>query len=184
MTTHPKNTLMSMGQELPTVTKNLRAAIDNIDATKVAVQEQIDALENQVMSAMASASIVWIREKAYSLSPTYSFITSGTFGIDNVTDWGIFDPNVDTGRPYYNVFLDTDVTSGSPVLEETKQYNRQIEFPIVYDHIHHTTGLDGSYGLLDKLSSMDDGKALTLANETQYTGILKIADKYSGEKIW
>jgi hypothetical protein len=188
VTTHPKNTLMSMGQELPTVTQNLRGAVDNIDATKAAVQEQIDALEDQVMSAMASASIVWIANKRTSLNPTWSYITSGAFGTLNVTQWGIYDPSQRKSSPLYNRYLDTDVTSAgygsTPASEETKQYNRQIEFPIVYDHIHHVTGLNGSYGLQAKLDSLDDGRALTLANEEQYTAILKISDKYSGEKKW
>jgi hypothetical protein len=184
VTTHPKNTLMSMSQELPTVTDNLRTSIDNIDATKEAIQEQIDALEDQVMAAMASASIVWIANKRTALNPSYSYMTSGAFGTLNVTQWGIYDPTKLPGSPLRNVYTDVNVTSAGyanpTATAETEQYNRQIEFPIVYDHIHHVTGLTGSYGLQEKLDALDDGRSLTLANEEQYTAILKISDKYSG----
>jgi hypothetical protein len=177
---HPKNTLISMSQELPQVTSNLRTSLDAMDEAISTLNNQKAALEDQVMAAMASSSIVWINEKKDELNPSYSAITSGGFGTLNVTQWAIVNPVKPDGGVHYVIYDDLDVTSGAPSAGETQQYNRQIEFPIVYDHIHHTTGLDGSYGIDDRISALEDGRDLTLANEEQYTAILKISDKYSG----
>lgn len=180
MATHPKSTLISMSQELPQVTQNLRTSLDAIDEATNTLNEQKDALEDQVMAAMASASIVWITQKKDSLNPFYSVVTSGGFGTLNVTQWAIVNPAQPGGGIHYVIYDDLDVTSGAPSAGITQQYNRQIEFPVVYDHIHHVTGLTGSYGINDRISALEDGRDLTLANEEQYTAILKISDKYSG----
>jgi len=177
---HPKNTLITMSQELPQVNQGLALSLEQIAAEKVRLQEQKDALEDQVMAAMVSASTIWIINKKNSLNPTWSYAISGTYGVDNVTDWGIFDPSKRKSDPLYNRYLDTQVTSGSPALPETQQYNRQIEFPIVYDQIHHVSGMDGTYGIDDAISSLDDGATVTVANAAQSNKVLKIANRYSG----
>lgn len=157
-------------EDLPDTISQLDISISNIG-------DQIEFLENdktaveRSMTIMTSAASGWMDEKAAELSPAASAITSGSWGIDNLTDWAIVSAGLKS------IYGSDQVTSGAPSAAETKQYNRQIDFPLAYDHINHSLGTDGTYGLNVKISNLEAAESLQESNRAAFKGFLKAYDR-------
>jgi hypothetical protein len=156
-------------ESLPDTITQLETSIEKID-------DQIDFLTNdqtgvnESMSMMTTAASAWMFSKRDSINPTYSVITSGTWGVDNLTDWGIVNSAFPPGSPSYNVYTSGQVTSAGG---DIPQYRRHEDFPEAYDHINHDLGTDGTYGIADKISKLGTAKTLQQTNKTKYEGFLK-----------
>jgi len=156
-------------ESLPDTITQLETSIEKID-------DQIDFLTNdqtgvtESMSMMTTAALAWMGAKATALNPTYSVVTSGTWGVDNLTDWCIVDPGEAPGTPLYKIYSWGEVTSAGA---DIPQYRRQDDFPEAYDHINHDLGTDGTYGIADKISKLGTAKTLQQTNKTKYEGFLK-----------
>ena len=153
--------------------------VANLDEALNGIQEQRDNLQNDwygvsaSMSMMTTAAELWMENKADELDVTYVVETSGSWGISNLTQWGITDPAAPPGGVNYNQYTDADVTSGAPSATETQQYNRQIDFPEAYNHINQDLGLNGTYGIKDKIQKLTVAENLTIINRNKYAGFLK-----------
>jgi len=168
--------IQKMVDDLPAVIENLDLSITKIDTTINTLQGQQDAIEDFVQSNMVTASDAWIVAKKNELNPTYVVCTSGNYGITNLTEWAIVTPSCTP--PLTIIYSDVDVTSGAPSAAETQQYNRQLEFPILYDFIYDDLSVDGTYGLDDKIDKLDTAKSLQQKNRTMYEDVLKSLSKY------
>ena len=137
------------------------------------------------MGVMTSASDDWTAWKASDLG-SYQVSSWGNYGTLNLTQWHIYDvtsePNNPATNPSYVVYDSSDVTSAGPVSTNTeaRQYDRQIEFPLAYEHIHDSLGVTpGTYGIVEKKAALTKGKTLQTNNEAKYSEVLKIYDKYN-----
>ncbi len=158
--------------DLPNTISQLDTAIENIDDQITFLQDDQTGA-NHIMSMMTTAATVWMDVKATELHPAANVATSGSWGISNLTEWAI----VTAGKPIYT---DTDVTSGAPSAGETQHYNRQIDFPLAYDHINHSLGTDGTYGLSDKATNLGTARTLQVSNREAFSAILKAYDRNNG----
>lgn len=160
-------------EDIPEVITQLDAAIEKIEDQISFLQDDQTGVEH-VMSMMTTAASAWMDIKAAELDAiSASAVTSGSWGISNLTDWAI----VCAGTPIYGW---GQVTSGAPSAAETQQYNRQIDFPLAYDHIYHSLGTDGTYGLDAKISNLQTGKSLQESNRSAFKGFLKAYDRNNG----
>ncbi len=160
-------------EDLPNTISQLDTAIVNID-DQISFLQDDQTGANQVMSMMTTAASAWMDLKAAELDPVLaSAATSGSWSISNLTDWAI----VCAGQPVYSW---GEVTSGAPSAAETQQYNRQIDFPVAYDHINKSLATDGTYGLADKITNLGTAKTLQESNRDAYSDILKAYDRNNG----
>lgn len=155
--------------------------ISQLDTSIESINEQIDFLTDDslgvsaVMSMMTTAASGWMDDKAFDLNPSYQVITSGSWGINNLIEWAIVDPAL--GLDSYIVYTDVDVTSGAPSATETQQFNRQLDFPEAYDHLNHDLGIDGTYGIYDKIDKLNISLGLQTINRDKYKTFLKAYDR-------
>lgn len=155
--------------------------ISNLDSGIYELNTSIDGLTDEKssiewgMSVMTSASDWYLDWWSNVYGGTV--MTSGDYGVTNVTEWAIVDTSKPSGGWDYVVYSDTDVTSGSPGSYLTEQYNRQIGFPDAYDHIYKTNGLDGTYGIDARKSGLNTGKGLMEDNRDFYSTVLKVYDR-------
>ena len=178
----PSSNLRDLVSDLPGVIENLQTSITNIDGVLTILGQQKNAVENDVMGIMTSASDDWGAWKANDLNPTYSFVTSGSYGTTNITEWAIVDPVQPSQGVNYVIYTSAMVTSAGPAADssEARQYDRQIEFVNAYEHVNDAVGISpGTYGIDEKISALTDGKTLAQNNEAKYTEVLKIYDKYN-----
>lgn len=176
----PSSNLRDLVSDLPGVIEKLQTSISNIDDALTTLGEQKDAVEDDVMGIMTSASDEWGAWKANALNPTYTFVTSGSYGTTNITQWAITNPAVTKNQSV--VYTSAMVTSAGPAADNTeaRQYDRQIEFVNSYEHVNDAVGVSpGTYGIDEKISALTDGKTLAQNNEAKYTEVLKIYDKYN-----
>jgi hypothetical protein len=171
-------------QLLQDLVDTLPDTISQLDTSLVKVDEQIDFLQDDlagvevVMSMMTTAASGWMYTKQQEYGATHKVITSGGWGISNLTDWVIVDTTVTNPNFLtYKVFSWGEVTSGAPSAAETQQYNRQIDFLQAYDHIYHDNGLTGTYGINDKITNLQTAKSLQQTNKTAFEGFLKVYDR-------
>ncbi len=161
-------------EDLPDTISQLDTAISNIEEQVQFLTDDKTAVEFS-MSTMTSAASGWMFDKAAELGFTKSkVITSGTWSIDNLTDWAIVSAGLDA------VYGSDFVTSGAPSAAETQHFNRQIDFPLAYDHINHGLATDGTYGLDDKITNLGTAKTLQESNRTAFEGFLKAYDRNNG----
>ncbi len=165
---------------LPDTIQNLNISIDGLTDTIADLGSQQAALEIEVMGPMTSASNDWGIALQAGSYPSYTRITSGTYGVDNITDWGIVNTAVPKSNPGYNQFKSNAVTSAGPAEDndEAAQYNRQQQFPEVYTHIHDSLSSTKSYGIEDRATKLGTALTLQTGNEAKMTTVLKIYAKY------
>lgn len=166
--------LDSLIDDLPNTVSQLDTAIENIEEQVAFLNDDKTAVEH-VMSMMTTAASGWMFDKADELGYNRGSVRiSGSWGVDNLTDWGI--------APVYptTVYGSDFVTSGAPALPETQHYNRQIDFPVAYDHINHGLATDGTYGLDDKITNLGVAQTLQESNRTAFSGFLKSYARNNG----
>lgn len=172
--------LRDLVEALPLVIVNINKSIDNIDTTSRQLLDQQQAIEQSVMALMTSASSDWIDWKT---TTTYSGVasahTSGGYGTTNLHDWCIVSAGT---HPLYKLYSWGEVTSAGPQADnsEARQYNRQINFPNAYEHIHDDLSVDpGTYGIEDRISKLARARLLQVNNKEKYIEVAKIYQKYT-----
>ena len=164
---------------LPDTISNLNSGIIELNTSIDGLTDEKAAVEWS-MSVMTTGSDWYLDYRAGVYGGTV--ITSGAYGVENVTEWAIVDVGKPPGGIHYVIFSDTDVTSGSPSYM-TQQYNRQIGFTEAHDHIHRTNDLAyGTYGIDARKSGLNTGMGLMELNRDKYATVLKVYDRVLREK--
>lgn len=173
--------LEKLVETLPDTITQLDTQIAKIDSTVADITADQTAV-GEVMSNMTTASNAWIVDKsneilALTLVKGVTAQYGGTYGVSDVDDWSILSagyiPN-DDRWPAKLVYDDTFVVSAAPVSgAETRQYNRQVDFPEAYDHLTKAPGTDGTYGVNSRITSLGTAKTLAQANQTAFKTFLK-----------
>ena len=163
---------------LPDTVRNLTTGTYELNTSINALTDEQSAIEWS-MSVMTTGSDWYLDYRAGVYGGTV--ITSGAYGVENVTEWAIVDPTKPPGSVNYVIYSDTDVTSGSPSYT-TKQYNRQIGFPVAYDHIHKVNSLTGTYGIAARKTGLNTGLGLMEKNRDKYQEAFRVYDRVLREK--
>ena len=165
---------------LPITIAQLDESLVNIDLQREYIQNDWFGVSAS-MSMMTTASDQWQIDKAAVLSVDFAASAFGNYGDINLTQWHIYDSTVEPrtpSNPAYIQFDSGDVTSGAPsAYFDTQQYNRQIDFPQGYNHIHQEIGLDGTYGLKKRKSNLKIAEDLTTVNRDKYARFLIAYDR-------
>lgn len=173
--------LEKLVETLPDTITQLDTQIAKIDSTIADITADQIAVDG-VMSTMTTGATAWISVKtdeilALTLVKGVTANFGGSFGVSDVDDWSILSagyiPN-DDRWPAKLAYDDTFVVSAAPVSgAETRQYNRQVDFPEAYDHLTKTPGTDGTYGVNSRITSLGTAKTLAQANQTAFKTFLK-----------
>lgn len=156
---------------------SLPITISQLDESLINIDDQRDFLYDDwfgvsaSMSMMTTAASGWMYEKAAELGFNKASVQiSGSWGDDNLIEWAIIDKTL---GEFNVVYSDASVASGAPSATETQQYNRQLDFPAAYDHIWRDIGLNGTYGIEDKISKLTIAEDLQTINRDKYSTVLK-----------
>jgi hypothetical protein len=161
-------------EDLPDTIAQLDVSLDKIGDQIEFLGEDQAGVEH-VMSMMTTAASGWMYIKADELGfNKASVITSGSWGVDNLIEWAIL-----SAGPGTKVFSWGEVVSGAPAEIETQHYNRQLDFPEAYLHLNQDLGLDGTYGILDKIVKLEVAETLQALNRTKFTRFLKAYERNS-----
>lgn len=169
---------------LPEAIENASTAIVGLSAQKVDLQDQISAIENIVLSEETSASDGYLVQKALDLGATEcggtcSVCTSGDYGVSNLTEWAIVSGGCPSS-PHIVVWSDSDLSPSGGSPEDNAQYQRQVNFPEAYGHIHDPLGTAfGTYGLQGLIDGIDIGLDIQHKNRNKWETVLDIYDDFT-----
>ena len=163
---------------LPDTFSNLTTGTYELNTSINGLTDEQSAIE-WAMSVMTTGSDWYLDYRAGIFGGTV--VTSGAYGVSNVTEWAIVDTSKPEGSVNYVIYSDTDVISGSPSYT-TKQYNRQIGFAEAYDHIHKVNSLTGTYGIDARKTGLTTGLGLMEANRDKYQAVFRVYDRILREK--
>jgi len=172
--------LQEMVDALPSLLDGLNAGIVNLNTSIDSLTDEKSAVE-WTQTVMTTGASAWMAQKRDDINPLYTVKVSGSYGIDNLHQWAIVDPNWGGGRYVY--YSGSMVVSASPTtLPETQQYNRQVAFPHTYTHIHKVNSLTGTYGIDAKKTNLTTGLGLMEANRDKYEHLYSAYDRVLREK--
>lgn len=166
--------LTEMVNGYPQTISDLEDSIAALEVIITDLGEQRQAIENEVLAPLTSASNVYGEAKADSYGVVYSFCTSGSYGVSNLTEWAV----VSGGCPpddHNVVFKDSDVSS----TVDAEQYQRQLDFAEAYGHIHDEVGASGTYGIADTVTNLQTGKNIQTINKNKIEAVKTVYEKFT-----
>lgn len=175
-------TKVKLSEMVTTYNEEISAAERQITALTVLTDdltEQKQAIENIVLSALTSASDIYLNNQVtnFQTSGGYPFatkITSGGYGTSNLTEWKIYSGNTPP-FPSGAVILKSDSPSASQA-----QKDRQDDFEEAYGHINDDIDVGtGTYGILAKRSNLNTGKSVLTKNKNKLETVVEIYERYT-----
>lgn len=151
---------------------NLTLGLTSVSASISDLQDQKDEAEN-TLSVITSASDEWGEAKADSYGLIYSWCTSGDYGISNLTEWAVVSGSC--SGSHVVVYTWSDVTSAT----EYDQWRRKLDFDEIYDHIHDSVDLNGTYGLSANITNLQTAQDVLQADKNKYEKLVDVYGRYA-----
>jgi len=150
---------------------DLTVGLTSISASIVDLQDQVSAAEN-TLSDITSATDAWGAAKASTLSSMYTFCSSGSYGVSNLTEWAIVSGGCTP--PHFIMYTWTDVTCAG----EPDQWFRKLDFDSIYDHINDSVDVSGTYGLEANITNLQTAESVLEADKDKYEELIQTYGRY------
>jgi len=176
--------LGEMVNSYPTTISNIDKQIASLNPVISDLNDQKTAIENLVLAPLKDDSDIYLSQKAIELTGvgacnpvSCTVCTYGGYGVSNLTDWIIVSAGAVCPNPV-SVWSPGDLDPLGTV-EESEQYQRQLDFAEAYGHITDAIGTNGTYGLNANISNLTTGKTILENNKAKYEHILSLYSQYT-----
>ncbi len=166
--------LQEMVEGYPQTITDLEDSITNLTEIKTDLNEQRQAIENEVMAPLKTDSDSYLAAKALTFGAMHTYCTSGSYGTANLTEWAIVSGGCPPS-PHNVVFTSSDVSA----IVDPEQYQRQLDFAESYTHINDEVGENGTYGIQDTADNIQQGIDIQTINKNKIEAVKTVYEKFT-----
>ncbi len=152
---------------------DLTTGLTSIAESIVDLEGQVSAAEN-TLSEIRSDTDTWGTAKAATSGAMFTFCTSGSYGISNLTQWAIVSGGTGCTPPHNIMYTVSDVTSA----DEYDQWLRRLDFDEIYDHINDSVDVNGTYGLEANVANLETAESVLEADKEKYEDMVETYERY------
>jgi len=176
-----QETFSEMVSAMPTEILAVSGSIVKINEQMTALQLEINDIIEFASNPTSAASDVYLSTKSAELSASYGVTmtpcTSGGYGTTNLTEWIIVSGGTCTGP--ITSFWDPSSISASSSGADLDQYNRQLSYEEIYDHLYRDFEDEpiATYGIQANYDGLELGRDILIRDLAK---LEEMYDIYSG----
>lgn len=164
------NKLREMINNADQQTEDIDSSVDQIDTQLTELQSQHDAIREGLLDVITSDMTSYLEITKIVEVGGYSVIYDPDFGESTVTTFYILDSTGGVLYEYEGIGWDSD----------TQIIDWVDKFDFGYDYLTHPLGITGTYGLNDRITQLNNAKALLGLNKTKITDSKTVFEDYAG----
>lgn len=150
---------------------NLTIGLVSVSASILDLQEQKGEADDTI-SEIVSDTNEWGTAKAAVSGAAYSWCTSGSYGVSNLTEWAVVSGACSAA--HIITYTWSDVTSSG----EPEQWTRKLDFDEIYDHINDSVDVNGTYGLEANIVNLQTAESVLEADKDKYEDLVETYERY------
>ncbi len=150
--------------------EEIDSSLSQIDTQLIEMQSQHDAIQEGLLDIITSDMTSYLEDIKIVEVGGSSVTYDPDFGDSTVSTFHILDSTGNTLYEYEGIGWDDDTSIQTWV----------IQFDFGYDYLIHPLGIDGTYGINDRITQLQNAKNLLELNKTKVTDSKTIFEDYAG----